>query len=99
MRLSLVALCGFAASAFAVPTTTTVERHVVHEKRDNVPQKWKRTARLTPDSVIPIRIALTQQNLHLIEDHLLDVSDPDSANYGKLRRASSLFHSFQAWLF
>lgn len=83
MRLSLVAVCGLVAGAFAVPTTTTAERHVLHEKKDQIPHKWKRSAKLTPDSVIPIRIALTQQNLDLIDEHLMDVSDPDSPNFGK----------------
>jgi len=92
MRLSVFAFCALATSALAVPTTTTAERHVIHEKRESVPRAWKRSARLTPDSVIPIRIAMTQQNLHLIEDHLMDVSDPDSINFGRLNRALFFFH-------
>lgn len=87
MRLFLVAVCGLVAGVLAVPTTTItttttttnanaateVERHVVHEKRDRLPRNWRRSAKLMGDSVIPIRIALTQQNLHSIEDHLMDV--------------------------
>lgn len=83
MRFSLVALCGLAAGVLAIPTATNeIERHVVHEKRDHVPHRWRRSAKLTPDSVIPIRVALTQQNLHQIEEHLMNVSDPDSPNFG-----------------
>jgi len=83
MFFSLVTFCGLAAGVFAIPTTQNeVQGHVIHEKKDFIPHKWRRSAKLTPDSVIPIRVALTQQNLHQIEDHLMDVSDPDSPNFG-----------------
>jgi tripeptidyl-peptidase-1 len=59
--------------------------HVVHQKRD--PSTARRWATIEDDidrrATIPLSIALSQRNLELGYDYLMDVSDPNSSNYGK----------------
>lgn len=61
----------------------TVSRHVVHEKRGSPPSRWARHSRLHPDVVLPVRIGLTQQNLHLAEHFINEVAHPESKTYGQ----------------
>jgi len=61
MRFSLIAVCGLLTGALAAPTIS--KRHVVHEKRDRLPARWGKRSKLHGDSVLPMRIALTQRNL------------------------------------
>jgi tripeptidyl-peptidase-1 len=78
-RLSLIALT-FVTAVTAGPIATS---YVVHEKRDGVPGGWTRGGKVNPHMSLPLRIALKQNNLHLGHDHLMDVSDPRSENYGQ----------------
>ncbi|KAF5868249.1 putative subtilisin-like protein [Botrytis fragariae] len=68
--------------------------HVVHEKRSSPPPKWKRSARLHPQAVIPVRIGLTQQNLHRAEEFINQVSHPESPLYGQHWSASKIADMF-----
>lgn len=64
----------------AAPSTV----HVTHERRDiDSHRHWEKRSRLEPHDVIPVRIGLTQRNLDQGYDLLMDVSDPDSKNFGK----------------
>ena len=67
--------------AAAVPTT----RYAVHERRDiSLSSQWmEQDVKVDRYSVIPISIGLVQQNLENGQDFLMDVSHPDSPNYGK----------------
>jgi tripeptidyl-peptidase-1 len=65
---------------------------VVHEKRDT-PHSHSRI-RLDNDAIIPIRIALRQNNLHTGHDYLMDVSHPSSKNYGKHWTAEEVHDHF-----
>ncbi|KAL1890641.1 hypothetical protein Sste5346_008157 [Sporothrix stenoceras] len=59
-------------------------RHVVHETRAVAnTHTWKKAARMHQDSILPVRIGLTQKNLHRAEEFMNDVSHPDSPNYGR----------------
>lgn len=75
MQIAAIFLSAFVAAALAIPVD-----HVVHEKRDVVP--FSKRSILDSDEVIPVRIALKQTNLDKGMDLLMDVSDPDSTNYG-----------------
>ena len=75
--LVLLALLGL-VSAARIPRTG----HVVHERRDVTPSFWSRAHRIQPDIVLPMRIGLKQNNVDKLEDMLMDVSHPDSPNYG-----------------
>ncbi|GBE84917.1 subtilisin-like protein [Sparassis latifolia] len=71
-----------ASCLFAVGTSALAPR-VVHESRRYLPSGWTPVRRAEPSIVLPLRIGLVQQNLADIETYLLDVSHPDSPNYGE----------------
>ena len=82
MKFEIGILLGsLAAFSLGVPST----RYEVHQKRDGrIASQWtRRDVKLSPRSVIPISIALSQRNLDKGDDFLMDVSDPFSSNYGK----------------
>jgi tripeptidyl-peptidase-1 len=76
----LAAAACFAAS-LAAPTADN-HHFVLHEKRDGAPHQWTKRTRAHPEEILPIRIGLTQSNLHLAEEYMMDVSDPESPNFG-----------------
>lgn len=61
--------------------------HVPHEKRDTLPVAWTKHSRAPKDTVLPVRIGLTQRNLEHSDRFLDDISDPESPNFGKKSRA------------
>ncbi|KAK6359200.1 hypothetical protein TWF696_000364 [Orbilia brochopaga] len=67
--------------SFASPVSYS--NYVVHESRSYLPHGWQRDSRLSGNLQIPVKIGLTQTNLHLGEELLLQVSHPDSPSYGK----------------
>lgn len=73
MYLTLFSLGALVASSLAV----------VHEKRDVLPPGWNYHEKLQSSEVLPMRIALTQSNLDQADEFLLDVSHPESPNFGK----------------
>jgi len=78
---TLAVLGGLAACASAAPALSS---HVVHEKREVQLEKWsKRDVKLTRDALIPMSVGLTQRNLDNGYDFLMDVSHPESPNFGK----------------
>ena len=87
MQFSLITVYGLLAAAIAAPTANT-KRHVVHERRDRLPSQWKRNAKVHVESTLPMRIALTQSNLDRADEFLMDVSHPESPNYGKHVRSN-----------
>ncbi|KAF8183780.1 peptidase S8/S53 domain-containing protein [Mycena galopus ATCC 62051] len=54
-----------------------------HEQRTNFAHGWSRAGKPAPNALLPLRIGLKQSNIDTLHDRLLDVSHPDSANYGK----------------
>ncbi|KAJ5040232.1 uncharacterized protein L3040_005893 [Drepanopeziza brunnea f. sp. 'multigermtubi'] len=74
----------FAALVVATSASPTARSsHVIHEKRGNPPLKWSRHSRLSPQTVLPIRIGLAQQNLHRAEEFINEVAHPKSKLYGQ----------------
>lgn len=75
-----------AAAAFAVVVTAlpTSANHVVHEKRSGS-SNWSPMQDAKPDGriTLPVRIGLTESNLHRGDEILMAVSDPSSERYGK----------------
>jgi tripeptidyl-peptidase-1 len=65
-----VALAAFVQLGNAVPTRNS---YALHEKRTVVPRLWNRGERVDREAVLPIRIGLTQNNLEIGEDLLMDV--------------------------
>jgi tripeptidyl-peptidase I len=57
--------------------------HVVHEERSVARSSWTKGHRLHKAKELPVRIGLSQSNLHRADEFIHDVSHPNSANYGK----------------
>jgi tripeptidyl-peptidase-1 len=88
MLQSLLAFAALLVPALSFPASNLV----LHEKRDE-PYMGLRE-RVEPDSIIPIRIALRQNNLETGYDRLMDVSHPSSSNYGKHLSAEDVHDIF-----
>lgn len=80
--ISVSLLAALVAGVLAAPAVHHTS-HVLHEKRDRLPPGWSHSHKVADDSILPMRVALSQTNLHNIEAYLMDVSSPDSANWGK----------------
>lgn len=77
-------------TAAIVPST-----HGVHEKRDVHSSRWTKLGRVRPEAILPVRIALSQNNLDKGHDYLMDVSHPHSPNYGKHWTADQVIEAFK----
>lgn len=82
MKLSFLATVGsLLAFVTAIPAPSS---YVVHEKREIQNGRWARSGiKLNRDILIPMSFGLKQQNIHKGYDFLMDVSHPESSNYGK----------------
>ncbi|KAH9480393.1 Aorsin [Psilocybe cubensis] len=80
MRVTAFSALLFAACAIAVPSPRS---HVVHERRAAEPLEWTRARRLEPHRILPMRFGLAQQNMHRLEELLMQVSHPESPLYGQ----------------
>lgn len=78
--LAVVAIDASAAAAAAAPKTL---RHVVHEEIPAFQKRWSKAHRVYGLAQIPVRIGLTQQNLHRAEEFVHNVAHPGSATYGR----------------
>ncbi|KAI9066077.1 subtilisin-like protein [Trametes sanguinea] len=78
-RLLLAIVLGLTSTA---AVASPFVPRVAHERRSVVPRGWNPVRRADSDFVIPLRIGLSQSNMHSLEDFLLDVSHPESPNYG-----------------
>jgi tripeptidyl-peptidase I len=65
-----LAVVALAAQALAAPTNV---RYVVHEERANLNHGFVKRERLDGAAVLPMRIGLTQTNLHMGYDLLMEV--------------------------
>ncbi|KAJ5745382.1 subtilisin-like protein [Penicillium odoratum] len=90
VRRFYVALA-IAALTEAAPATV---KHVLHEKRDRQSYDWVKAGRVESDSVLPVRIGLSQNNLEKGYDLLMEVSHPDSARYGNYWSAEEVHDMF-----
>lgn len=70
LRHYLLFLCALVISVIAVPTGHQYE---VHERREYNTDAWTETQRLTGDTILPVRIGLTQSNLDRGHDLLMDM--------------------------
>lgn len=77
----------------AAPSKSGVA-HVVHERRAAQPLDWIQSRRLEGHKVLPMRFGLTQQNIHRLEELLLEVSHPESPKYGQHYTAAKVVDTF-----
>ncbi|CAK4032377.1 probable tripeptidyl-peptidase 1 precursor [Lecanosticta acicola] len=68
--------------------------HVVHEKRDSIPYGWLKRSQLDGRMILPMKVALAQNNLDKAHDWLMDVSHPASNKYGKHWSAEDIAKTF-----
>ncbi|KAI9715402.1 MAG: hypothetical protein M1828_000862 [Chrysothrix sp. TS-e1954] len=87
--LVVVILC------FYLGLQTNAVNHVLHEKRAHLPSSWVRRGRVPLTSTVSVRVGLASQNLEDAEAHLLDVSDPQSSNYGRHWTSEEVIERFQ----
>ncbi|RDI89307.1 hypothetical protein Vi05172_g412 [Venturia inaequalis] len=74
-------ILSFASNVFSSPYPAV--HHILHEKRHSAPPQWEKRSKLDTRTVVPVRIALNQRNLHKAEDFIYDVSHPKSLKYGQ----------------
>ncbi|KAE8419834.1 peptidase S8/S53 domain-containing protein [Aspergillus pseudocaelatus] len=79
MKSSFILFNILVAGVLAIPTRTD---YVLHERRDAIPSHWTGEKRLNGQTVLPMRIGLTQSNLDRGHDLLMEVSTPGSHRYG-----------------
>ncbi|KUM56310.1 hypothetical protein ACN42_g10903 [Penicillium freii] len=89
VRQVCVALA-IAALSGAVPAPV---KHVLHEKRSEHVD-WVKSERIKRDSVLPVRIGLTQNNLEKGDEYLMAVSDPSSPKYGQYWTSEEVHNLF-----
>lgn len=90
MHFSLLACTGLVVTTLAAPSTN----HVLHEKRNGIPPGWRQVDKLEVTDILPMRIALTQSNLHRTDEYLMSVSHPESATYGQHWSAKEIAETF-----
>ncbi|KAH8081328.1 peptidase S8/S53 domain-containing protein [Cristinia sonorae] len=90
-KLLSVVLLALVASA----SSLTITPHVRHEYRRSIPSGWNAVHRASPTAVLPLRIGLVQPGLEELEKHLLDVSQPESPNYGQHWSAGRVAETFR----
>lgn len=83
MRLStnIIVLAAVVAGSLASPAPSS---HILHEKRSTGASRgWSKRSKLDAEAKLPVRIGLTQSNLDIGHQLLMDVASHDSKNYGK----------------
>lgn len=56
--------------------------HVLHEKRSTTPPGWSLIRKYGASEVLPLRFGLKQSNMDRLDEMLLDISHPESPNFG-----------------
>lgn len=75
----------------AIPTSG---KYVLHEERSAMTVGLQKRSKLAGSHLLPVRIGLTQSNLDLGHDWLMDVAHPESPNYGKHWSTSDVNKAF-----
>lgn len=90
MKYCFLAL-SWAALVSAMPALAP-NSYAIHEKREFTDANWiQRDVDLDRRLVFPMSIGLTQRNLDESHGFLMDVSDPESPNYGKYWSAKKVW--------
>ncbi|PSR73915.1 hypothetical protein PHLCEN_2v10273 [Hermanssonia centrifuga] len=81
----MVASTFFLVSLFALALGNPLSRRTMqlHESRDEVPEGFVQQGAAPSDTMLKMRIALTQNNIGGLQEALMDVSTPSSALYGQ----------------
>ncbi|KAI0506816.1 subtilisin-like protein [Xylaria bambusicola] len=100
-NLLLTALtAGLALEAVASPVTTPRRReipstHILHERHaTHWGNMWTKRTKVPAKAVLPMRIGLKQSNLEAGHQRLMEISNPESADYGKHMSAEEVITFF-----
>jgi len=75
-------------------TVPNIERHRIHESREDLPYGWTTQGDLPKDAILPVRIVLAQSNLDKLEDYIMSVSHPGSETYGQHWTSAKVAETF-----
>uniref|UniRef100_A0A4W5RG20 Tripeptidyl-peptidase 1 n=1 Tax=Hucho hucho TaxID=62062 RepID=A0A4W5RG20_9TELE len=64
-------------------SSLVLSEHLESDQDILIPEDWTRVGRIAPTEKLELTFALRQQNVDQLEHLLLQVSDPESAQYGK----------------
>lgn len=78
----------------AVSARPTTNAQVSFKKQTAANSRWEKQGKASAAAMIPMTIALAQQNLEQGPQYLQDISDPTSANYGKHWSAQKVRETF-----
>lgn len=79
-RLLLCAI-GLTTGTYALPASLRSEYAV--KERHPVPQRWVNMGPASKSEMVNLQIGLRQSNEGMVEQHLLEISDPKHARYGQ----------------
>lgn len=80
---AVLSLVSFASLSSIVFASTTPEWDFAVKESIHPPPGWVKYLSASPDHVLRLRIALPQPQFHVLEQHLMEISDPDHERYGK----------------
>jgi len=92
-HLILATATAFAISIAALPHFNAP--HVLHEKREVLQPKWVKRDAVVAGRTLPVRIGMTQSNMHQAHSMLMKVSDPSSSRYGQHYTADEVTELFK----
>jgi tripeptidyl-peptidase-1 len=91
MHFSLSVFGLFALLLRGVTAAPTWDNQIYAVKeRHSVPENWTRIASIPDSHLIHLRIGLRPQNLELLQQHAVAVSDPSHARYGQYLSAAEI---------
>ena len=93
MRSITLPLFSLGLLSLAVAEATTLPS-LLHEKRNHVPAGWSHSRKHHAMATLPLRFALSQPNIHAIDQYINDVAHPDSPNYGNHWAAAQVVERF-----
>lgn len=91
MVFLIAALTVLAATTSCIGSSPLVR----HESRRILPPHWEQSHRAPANSILPLRIGLAQPNLDRLEELLLDVSHPESLNFGNHWSVAKVAETFR----
>ncbi|EME47149.1 hypothetical protein DOTSEDRAFT_69191 [Dothistroma septosporum NZE10] len=77
----LLCAIGTISTAYALPKN--VRSGYAVKERHNVPRAWARVGDASKSDMVHLQIGLKQQNEGVVEEHLMQVSDPSHSRYGQ----------------
>lgn len=81
--MNLLTVLGLLAVLLAPVSAAPPKDNAPKVKESVVPPRvWALHSSPPPDHIISLRIGLPQEKFHILEEHLLEISDPDHDRYG-----------------